>query len=270
MILVAGHYCHDTILSNTGTWRALGGSAAYACAIFDALEQPYEVAAKAGPDFLYAGEVTKPPLIVPGARTSSFIDDYRTGGRRDSASAVCEPIFPHELRGAYLIGIACGVTGEVPLPTLRRMRQICRVVVADAQSLLREVAPSGEVLLRPMPEEAAAHLDFLKASRNEASLLEVERLRERVTLLITDGPRGCALLTAANETHIPALDAMERDPTGAGDCFLAGFATGLARGLTPEAAARIGVYCGARAVEQLGVPRLTPVQAREALAQGGL
>ena len=55
-------------------------------------------------------------------------------------------------------------------------------------------------------------------------------------------------------------------PTGAGDCFLAGFAAGLARGLDPLRAARIGAYCGARAVEQIGVPRLTKVQAAEALA----
>jgi 1D-myo-inositol 3-kinase len=142
------------------------------------------------------------------------------------------------------------------------------VVVADAQGLLREITPRGEVLLRPLDPEAARQLDVLKASRAESRLLDVDGLRRRLTLVITDGARGCTVLTASAETHVPAFPAQEMDPTGAGDCFLAGFAVGLARGLDPVRAARIGAYCGARAVEQIGVPRLTEEQAREALAQG--
>lgn len=268
MILIAGHYCHDLILDASGTHRTLGGSAAYASAILDALGEPYEVAAKAGPDFLYAAQVTKQPRIVPG-RTSSFVDDYRTGERRDRVEAVCEALLPGDLHGAYEVGIACAITGEVPPATLRRMREICRVTIADAQCLLREITPSGEVLLRPPHPDAPAQLDYLKASRAEAALLDLAALRRKLTLLVTDGPRGCTILTAGSEVHVPAVQAVEKDPTGAGDCFLAGFAAGLARGLPPERAARIGAYCGARAVEQLGVPRLTPAQAREALAQGG-
>lgn len=270
MILIAGHYCHDTLLGNEGARRALGGSAAYASAILEALGEPYSVAAKAGPDFLYRGQVTKQPRIVEGARTSSFIDDYRSGERRDSVEAVCEPLHPGDLQGTYEVGIACGVTGEVTLPVLRRMREICRIVVADAQSVLREIGPGGEVLLRPLHPDAAAQVDYLKASRTEAAVLDVKSLRRQLTLLLTDGPRGCRLLTAGGETHVSAFPATERDPTGAGDCFLAGFAAGLLHGVAVPAAARVGAYCGARAVEQLGVPRLTPAQAREALAQGGL
>ena len=264
-ILVAGHYCHDTLLNNAGTHRALGGSAAYASAILEALQEPYEVAAKVGADFLYAAEVLRPARVVAGP-TSSFVDDYREGERRDHVEAVCEPLHPEDISGAYQVGIACAITGEVPLPTLRRIRQVCRVVVADAQALLREITPRGEVVLRPLYPEAASHLDYLKASRGEAALLDLPALRRRLTLIITDGARGCTLLTATSETHVAPFPADEKDPTGAGDCFLAGFAVGLARGLGPLRAARLGAFCGARAVEQIGVPRLTPAQAREALA----
>ena len=248
MILVAGHYCHDTLLSNAGTHRALGGSAAYASAILDALGEPYEVAAKAGPDFLYAAQVTRQPRIVPG-RTSSFVDDYRSGERRDHVDAVCEAIEPGDLQGEYDVGIACAITGEVPPRTLARIREISRIVLADAQGLLREIAPGGDVLLRPLHPDAPDQIDFLKASRSEAALLDVDALRRRLTLIVTDGPRGCTLITASDETHVPAFPAQEKDPTGAGDCFLAGFAVGLARGLDPLEAARIGAYCGARFLE---------------------
>ncbi len=265
MILVAGHYCHDTLIGNDGVHRALGGSAAYASAILAALGEPHEVAAKVGEDFLY--RVARQPRVVKG-RTTSFVDDYRSGERRERVEAVCEPLRPEDLQGSYDVGLACAVAGEVPPPALARIRQICRVVIGDAQGLLREITPAGEVVLRPLPPDAAASLDYLKASRAEAALLDVARLRRTLTLLVTDGPRGCTLLTAREEIHLPAFPAAEKDPTGAGDCFLAGFAAGIARGLEPARAARIGAYCGARAVEQVGVPRLTAAQALEAAACG--
>jgi len=83
-------------------------------------------------------------------------------------------------------------------------------------------------------------------------------------LLVTDGPRGCTIFRGKSELQVAAYPARERDPTGAGDCFLAGLAVGLSRGLPLEAAARIGAWCGARAVEHVGVPRLTAEEARVA------
>ena len=72
----------------------------------------------------------------------------------------------------------------------------------DAQALLRHVSADGEVLLRPPHPDAVAQLDFLKASRSEAAWLDVPALRQRLTLLITDGSRGSTLLAADRETHV--------------------------------------------------------------------
>jgi 1D-myo-inositol 3-kinase len=263
-ILVAGHYCHDILLSTSGEARALGGSASYASAVLEAFGEPYEVAAKVGADFLYAKQVFKAPLVV-GARTTSFVDDYRSGEREEHVGAVTEALRPEDLRGEHAVGMACAVAGEVPLETLRRMRELCRTLVADAQGLLRVISPRGEVLLKAPPPETFALLDYLKASKSEAALLDTASLRKRLTLLVTDGPRGCTLLTRDAELQVPAFPARELDPTGAGDCFLAGFAVGLARGLDSARSARIGAYCGARAVEAVGVPRLTAAQVAQAL-----
>lgn len=265
MILVAGHYCHDTLIGNAGSAQALGGSAAYASAILDALAEPHEVIAKVGGDFRYAALVSHQPLVVPG-RTTAFVDDDRGGERRQRVEAVAPPIEPFELQGRFELGIACAVAGELPLRTLLRMRELCGVLVADAQALLRAISPSGEVTLQPPAPPALEALDCLKASRHEAALLDVQALRERVLLLITDGARGCDVLGRDVEAHVPAFPAEEKDPTGAGDCFLAGFAAGLLRGKDPVRAARAGAWCGARAVEQVGVPRLTPAQASAARA----
>src|SRR5712671_2032682 len=51
-ILVVGHYCHDTLFGNAGTHRTVGGTAAYASAILEALGESHEVVAKVGEDFL--------------------------------------------------------------------------------------------------------------------------------------------------------------------------------------------------------------------------
>jgi 1D-myo-inositol 3-kinase len=268
VILVAGHYCHDTLVGNDGNAQALGGSAAYASAILDALGEPHEVAAKVGTDFRYAEQVSHRPLVVAG-RTTAFVDDYRAGERRQRVEAAAPPIEPHDLQGRFDLGIACAVAGELPLRTLLRMRELCGVLVADAQALLRSVAPSGELTLRPPDPAALRTLDCLKASRDESALLDVQELRKRMTLLITDGARGCEVLAGDVEAHLPAFAAREKDPTGAGDCFLAAFAAGLLRSKDPLRAARAGAYCGARAVEQVGVPRLTPAEAREARALAG-
>ncbi|HZX95347.1 MAG TPA: PfkB family carbohydrate kinase [Myxococcales bacterium] len=264
MILVAGNYCHDTLISTTGVEQALGGSAAYASAILDALGEPHAVVSKAGSDFRYAARVSQQPRIVPG-RTTAFVDDYSAGERRQRVDAVAPAIEPADLDGRYELGIACAIAGELPPRTLLRMRELCRILVGDAQALLREISAEGEVTLRRPQPQMLESLDFLKASREESALLEVKALPPRLTLIVTDGPRGCDLMTAGSALHVPALPAQEKDPTGAGDCFLAGFAAGLARGLDPARAARIGAYCGARAVEQIGVPRLTRDEARTAL-----
>ena len=157
----------------------------------------------------------------------------------------------------FAVGLALGIAGEVPLPVLQRMREICAVVLADAQSLLRRIGPRGEVLLGPLDERAVPQLDWLKASRSEAALLDLAALRRRVRVVVTDGLCGSTLFDADGEAHVQAEPATERDPTGAGDCFLAGFALGLSRGYAPAQAAALGSFCGARAVEHVGVPRLS-------------
>lgn len=254
-ILVVGHYCHDTLLRNASAQHVLGGSSAYASAILDALGEPHEVVAKVGDDFRYRAQVSRAPIVVAGP-TTAFVDEYRGAERVERVEAVAPAIEPGDLRGRFDVGIACAVAGEIPLRTLRRLRDISRIVVADAQSVVREISPSGEVILRPPAREAIGMIDVLKSSREESAVLDVQALRRRLTLIVTDGARGSTLLRGDEETFVPAEAAEEKDPTGAGDCFLAGVAAGLSRGLALADAARLGAWCGARAVEHVGVPRL--------------
>jgi 1D-myo-inositol 3-kinase len=260
-ILVAGHYCHDTLIGNEGTHRALGGSAAYVSAMLEALGEAHAVVAKVGVDFLYGDRVTRPPLVVDG-KTTAFVDDYRGPQRQGRVEAVAPAIEPEDLTGTWDVGVACAIAGELPLRTLQRLRRICRMVVADAQSVVREIGPAGEVRLRAPEPPALELFDLLKASREEAAALDVAGLRRKLTLVITDGARGSTILRRDSELHVPAHPAREIDPTGAGDSFLAGLAAALRRGSSIEDAARAGAWCGARAVEHVGVPHLTAEDVR--------
>ena len=62
---------------------------------------------------------------------------------------------------------------------------------------------------------------------------------------------------------VPAFPAIEVDPTGAGDSFLAGFVCGLCKGLPLDAAVRMGNFFGSLAVQQVGIPQVTQAVMKE-------
>jgi 1D-myo-inositol 3-kinase len=156
--------------------------------------------------------------------------------------------------------MACGIAGEIGPDTLARLRELSEVAVADAQAFVRRVDPDGGRVHTAAPDPSLRaqidRLDWLKLSRTETAALDPSTL-QRCGALVTDGDRGSILLQGGRETRVPAFPAREVDPTGAGDCYLAGFVWGLLRGWPPERAALFGSFCGALAVSQHGVPRLT-------------
>jgi len=223
-----------TLFGNAGTHRTVGGTAAYASAILEALGESHEVVAKVGRTSSTPTWSRVRPSWSPGRRLRS---STITGAERlERVDAVTPAIEPDDLQGTWEVGLAGAVVGEVPLRTLQRLRRICRIVVADAQSILREISPRGEVFLRPPSEEMLGLIDVLKASRREAEVLDLRALQGRLTVVVTDGKEGCTVLRGFARFHLPAYPAREKDPTGAGDCFLAGFAAALARGLPSRAA----------------------------------
>lgn len=276
-VLVVGNACHDTLVSEGGTHETLGGAVAYACAVLDGLSVPYRAVCKVGPDFLYRAELQARPRVVPSSRTTRFLDTYAGGARRERVLERCEPILPEDLagEGRVRVAIAAAVAGEVPPATLRALRGRCDVLLADAQGLLRSFGPAGEVGLEPLDRtgfaDLAGQIDYLKVGEAEAPFVDVDALRTRTTLLLTRGPRGCRVVGPGMDLEVDGFPADERDPTGAGDAFLAGFAAGLVQDLTEAKAALLGTFCGARAVEHLGVPRFGRGQlsrARERLQRG--
>jgi sugar/nucleoside kinase (ribokinase family) len=65
------------------------------------------------------------------------------------------------------------------------------------------------------------------------------------TIVVKRGSRGCTVYTKDGKTDVPSCDVREVDPTGAGDCFDAGFLCGLLEGLSLDECARIAAAAGA-------------------------
>ncbi len=105
--------------------------------------------------------------------------------------------------------------------------------------------PNYRPVLWPTPEaareaitHAAERADILKVGAEELAFLMGEPDLEQAArmaqerflpalLVVTDGPRGCFYVRDADEGHVPSIDVVAVDPTGAGDAFVAGLLSGL-------------------------------------------
>lgn len=74
---------------------------------------------------------------------------------------------------------------------------------------------------------------------------------ERV-IVVTQGAAGCTVYTAQGAQSVAGFPVEEVDPTGAGDCFDAGFLARWLAGDSPAQAARFANACGALAVTVKG------------------
>jgi sugar/nucleoside kinase (ribokinase family) len=73
-------------------------------------------------------------------------------------------------------------------------------------------------------------------------------------IVVTEGAAGCVVFTdeSPQGVHVPGFPVEEVDPTGAGDCFDAGFLVRWLEGAHPVEAARFANACGALAVTRKG------------------
>jgi len=69
---------------------------------------------------------------------------------------------------------------------------------------------------------------------------------------VKQGKKGSSIFTFNEEFHVPAFEVKEVDPTGAGDCYCAGFITGIIKGLDLKEAAEFANAAGALAVTKKG------------------
>ena len=71
-------------------------------------------------------------------------------------------------------------------------------------------------------------------------------------IAVKQGDKGSTIYTNGDDFHCPAFKVKEVDPTGAGDCYCAGFITGIIQGMDLKNIARLANAVGALAVTRKG------------------
>jgi ribokinase len=157
---------------------------------------------------------------------------------------------------------------EQPIPAAMRGLEIARA--AKTVTILN-TAPAA-----PLDDAIYKLCDYVTPNESEASMLtgvevtNVDTARKAAdvllkkgvgTALITLGWQGSLLHTHDKSIHIPVFSAGKVvDTTGAGDAFNGGFAAALARGASPEEAARFGSATAGISVTRPGTAPSMPMR----------
>jgi len=169
---------------------------------------------------------------------------------------------------AALIALADVVVAplEVPLPAVQAGFELAR---ASGGITMLNAAPA-----LPVPDELLQLTDWLVLNETEvmelagpyaATSIESAALallqRGPGHVLVTLGAEGVLLCDPAGMQRLPARTVRAVDTVGAGDTFVGAFAVGLAEGLPPFEALRLGQAAAALAVSRSGVQRAMPQRA---------
>jgi sugar/nucleoside kinase (ribokinase family) len=195
-----------------------------------------------------------PVFWVPSGSTTSF--ELRYAGEERELTLL-DPGEPWSIEDAGVVGRAEWVhvgaltRAEFPAAVLAVLARGRRLAL-DGQALVRPARAGPVALDADFDEAVLRHVTVLKLAEAEAAVLGGE---ERLAslgvpeVLITLGSRGALLLSAGRRDLVPVRRVESKDPTGAGDAFLAGYVWARAHGHRPLSAARHAGSAAARALE---------------------
>ena len=225
---------------------------------------------------LWAGAGVRPVVVRdPGSYTGAafiFVD----AGSGDNAIIIspgaAARIAPADLDAeAELIGRASVFMTQLEQPLEAAVRGLEIARAAGATTILNP-APA-----RDLPDAVLALCDWVTPNESEASALtglpveSVEAARAAADALlergargvvVTLGPQGALLHAGGLSEVVPAMPAGPVvETTGAGDAFNGGFAVGLAEGLPPRDAVRLGAATAGISVTRPGTAPSMPTRA---------
>ena len=198
--------------------------------------------------FVQDGTGSNAIIVVPGAAGTITLDDVE----ENAATIRVAKVFMTQL--------------EQPIPAAVRALEIAKE--AGVITIFNP-APAA-----PLDDSIYKLCDYVTPNESEASMLtgvtvtdlasakkaaDVLIAKGAGAVLITLGGQGSLLHSKDISLHIPIFNAGKVvDTTGAGDAFNGGFAAALARGESPEAAARFGSATAGISVTRLGTAPSMP------------
>jgi sugar/nucleoside kinase (ribokinase family) len=266
--LVLGHLSLDQ--SSTGV--ALGGTAAYAALTARALGRHPAIVTAAGSDLDLSPLDGIPLRRLESPQSTTFVNDYREGGRRQRLLARASPLessaIPAGWRSASIVHLA-PIAGEVP-PLLADLFSDSEVVGLTPQGWMRAWDADGWVRFTTWSPAIAAirRADVVIVGSEDVGgdEGELENLASVCRLLVvTEGPLGARVYWNGDVRRFPPPAADPVDPTGAGDIFAASFFIRFQQTRDPWEAARFANLLASASVTRRGLHGVpTPEEAERA------
>ena len=154
---------------------------------------------------------------------------------------------------------------EIIFSVLRAAKASGQFVFADTK------LPNGRILRLDDLRDSLSLIDYLTPNEDEArwfsgkespdDMADVFLNRGVRNVIIKLGGKGCLFRNAEERILLPACDIQAVDATGAGDNFLAGFASEILRGASHADALRFANACGAICATAVGAG--TALRSRE-------
>ena len=269
-IAIVGHIAIDRIVTNDGEWHQLGGPPTYVSLITSLLGVQLRVCTKVGGDFPcdYMGELAGRGVyirdsVVPSAKTTRFVLDYRGPERGLGVESICELIRPDDVKGLPDAVILAPIIQEIPEETLEAIRS--PLLALDPQGFIRRREPDCSISLHHWQNrDLLSRLSVFKASERELRLVTEEGdwdgLEKLSSLgvkvaIVTHGEKGSHILTEGRRLLVPAFNGKTADTTGAGDAFIAGFFAEYSSGSDVGWCLAVGSASASAVVETVG-PRI--------------
>jgi sugar/nucleoside kinase (ribokinase family) len=123
-------------------------------------------------------------------------------------------------------------------------------LLGGEEALRRICGPMVEAAYVVLPSGAEAELLTGVSGADEACRALLDQGPEVVAL--KRGAEGCTVITKEQKIDAPAFQVEAVDPTGAGDCFDAGFVVGLLEDLPLEEVGKLANACGALGATKKG------------------
>lgn len=256
-VAAIGNLVRDVV---AGALPRPGGAVFYQARAFAAIEHAadVQVVTRCAPD---DRDLLVPPLEAyglpvawrPARETQSFRFHYEGERRVMEIDALGDPWTPDDIEGwvAQAIGdtewilLGALTRADFPQETLAALRREGRLLLVDAQGLVRRGTLGALVRDGEVPLESWTAVRAVKLNENEARILvgstEPGDLRRLCVpeVVLTLGSGGAMVVTADRAQHV-AANAIDEpvDPTGAGDTFWASYLVSRSEGADPIEAAR--------------------------------
>jgi len=281
LITIAGHLTIDEVVSKDFSHRCMGGVSCYAALAARLLGAEVNVISKIGVDFpkeylqllRSAGVNISGVSIEPESKSTFFQITYFDDERRLRLLSRAGDLSIIDLEGdAIYLG---PVAWEINLDEIGELAKKHERVMLDPQGLMRITDENGFILLKRL-DLKFPKLWSLRISKEEARLLAqasgVEEMLNRLesigaeVLILTLGKDGAIVSHREKRIKVPCFEALEKDPTGAGDVFGGAFIAEYLDSGDVEWAAAMGSAAASIVVEERG---FYPLLARSAKKEVG-